>query len=246
MPTITDNQATGTILEFGSPHRCNSAWPARPSTRPLVRSVLRSLVSRLGSDVTVPFTVGGTATAGVDFTGVTPSPLGDAGRQTSGTISVTIIDDGTADIADETADVYTGAPTGGTPRTTVNTLTIIEPLARSCTPRARRRRRAARRGFQSRRLTPIQLFAYGAAFTGGVRVATADVDGDGVQDIITAAGAGGGPHVKVFSGVDAHLLASFFAYTPSFSGGVYVAAGDVNSDGKAEIFTGPEPAAGPT
>ena len=61
-------------------------------------------------------------------------------------------------------------------------------------------------------------------FTGGVRVATADVNGDGRLDVIVAAGAGGGPHVKVFDGVTLTETASFYAFDPGFTGGVYVAA----------------------
>ena len=82
------------------------------------------------------------------------------------------------------------------------------------------------------------FYAYDPGFLGGVRVAGADINGDSRGDIITAAGPGAGPHVKVFSGIDRSLLASFWAYDPGFHGGVFVAAGDINGDGQADILTG--------
>jgi hypothetical protein len=90
-----------------------------------------------------------------------------------------------------------------------------------------------------------EFLAYNPAFTGGVFVAAGDVNGDGTPDIVTGAGAGGGPHVEVFSGIDSTRLASFLAYSANFFGGVSVAAGDINSDGKADIVTGPGPGGGP-
>jgi serralysin len=73
---------------------------------------------------------------------------------------------------------------------------------------------------------------------GPIDVASGDVDGDGRADIITAAGSGGGPHVKVFSGASGEEITSFFAFDPSFTGGVSVAAGDVDGDGRDEIIAG--------
>ncbi|HYH69166.1 MAG TPA: right-handed parallel beta-helix repeat-containing protein [Urbifossiella sp.] len=89
------------------------------------------------------------------------------------------------------------------------------------------------------------FFAYDAAFTGGVFVAVGDVDGDGSDDIVTGAGAGGGPNVKVFSGRDGRVLQSFFAYAPSFAGGVSVAVGYVNGDAFADVVTGAGAGGGP-
>lgn len=82
-------------------------------------------------------------------------------------------------------------------------------------------------------------------FTGGVRVARGDVNGDGTDDMIVAAGPNGGPHVKVFDGVSFKLIASFFAYDRSFSGGVFVASGDINGDGFDDIITGAGAGGGP-
>ena len=82
------------------------------------------------------------------------------------------------------------------------------------------------------------FLAYDENFDGGVNVATGDVTGDGVDDIITGAGAGGAPHVKVFDGTKFAEVRSFFAYDPAFAGGVSVAAVETNGDGLFDIVTG--------
>ena len=105
------------------------------------------------------------------------------------------------------------------------------------------------RVFDARTGAEVRSFlAYGSTFSGGVFVAGGDINGDGRDDIITGAGpvAGGSPHVKVFSGVDNAELASFFAYTPSFAGGVRVAVGDVNGDGRPDLSTAPGSGMPPT
>jgi hypothetical protein len=93
--------------------------------------------------------------------------------------------------------------------------------------------------------TALDFFAYDPGFTGGVRVATGDVNGDGVADVVTATGPGAAPHVKVFDGSTGAVLRSFFAYDPGFTGGLYVAAGDFNGDGFADVVTGAGAGGGP-
>jgi len=88
------------------------------------------------------------------------------------------------------------------------------------------------------------FFAYGSGFTGGVNIATGDVNGDGVDEIITGAGASGGPQVTVFNASGTALF-NFFAYQSEVRSGVRVAAGDVTGDGKADIVTGPGYGGGP-
>jgi hypothetical protein len=46
--------------------------------------------------------------------------------------------------------------------------------------------------------------------------------GDGALNRATGTGAGGGPHVKVFEGVNTNALESFFWGDPTFLCGVFV------------------------
>jgi hypothetical protein len=91
----------------------------------------------------------------------------------------------------------------------------------------------------------VQFYAYDPRFQGGVRVALGDVNGDGTLDIITAPGVTGTPDVRVFDGRTGALIDEFLAYNPGWTGGVFVAAGDINHDGFADIVTGPDAGGGP-
>jgi lysophospholipase L1-like esterase len=99
--------------------------------------------------------------------------------------------------------------------------------------------------FDSGALTPIgEFFAYDPAFTSGVFVATGDVTGGGAAKVITGPGRGGGPHVRVLN-LNGSSFFDFLAYDPAFTGGVFVGAGDLDGDTKAEVITGAGPGAAP-
>lgn len=88
------------------------------------------------------------------------------------------------------------------------------------------------------------FFAYAQTFRGGVDVASGDVDGDGVDEIITSPGPGGGPHIRIFK-PNGTEVSNFFAYGATFRGGVHVASIDIDNDKKAEIITAPMSKGGP-
>ncbi len=77
--------------------------------------------------------------------------------------------------------------------------------------------------------------AYAKNFRGGVNVAVGDLDGDRRAEVITGAGRGGGPHVRIFSGTGAIVNSGFFAFTATKRDGVDVIAHDFDGDGKAEV-----------
>ena len=95
------------------------------------------------------------------------------------------------------------------------------------------------RRFDARGREVSSFLAYHRRFRGGVSVAVGDVDGDGKEEIVTGARAGGGPQVRVFD-VDGRVRWQFFADDPSDRGGIQVGVGDTDGDGAGEIFVTPE------
>src|SRR5207302_11382456 len=58
-------------------------------------------------------------------------------------------------------------------------------------------------------------------------------------DVVTGPGQGGGPHVRVFSGRNlTQVMLNFNALAPTFRGGIFVAAGDIDADGRDDVIVG--------
>ncbi|HET6572263.1 MAG TPA: VCBS repeat-containing protein, partial [Fimbriiglobus sp.] len=111
---------------------------------------------------------------------------------------------------------------------------------------------AAAQFVQLAEFNPYQSYASGgAAFTGGSRVVTADVNADGVEDLIVGPGPGIPTDIRVYSGanfpveLDSSLIAQGFAFEQSFTGGVFLAAADVDGDGVADVVISPDQGGGP-
>ncbi|HSO02164.1 MAG TPA: hypothetical protein VLS46_06530, partial [Gaiellaceae bacterium] len=72
-----------------------------------------------------------------------------------------------------------------------------------------------------------------------VEVAVADLDGDGRGEIVAGAAEGAAPRVDVFDGTTGAHRLGIVAYDAAFTGGVHVAAADLDSDGRDEVAVGP-------
>jgi hypothetical protein len=216
----------------------------------------------MGGPVTVDYsTADGTAVAGQDYTATHGTLVFQPG-ETSKTVTISILNDTvvegpetlTLGLANPTAGAHLGSPSSVT-------LTITDddsgppppppPPPPGSTPHVIVTGAGAGGGPHVKifdvatQSVKLSFFAYAPTFLGGVRVAVGDVTGDGIPDLVTAPGPGGGPHIKVFDGATGALVRQFFAYAPSFTGGVWVAVGDVNGDGKADVITGAGPGGGP-
>ncbi|HUR55446.1 MAG TPA: FG-GAP-like repeat-containing protein, partial [Gemmataceae bacterium] len=177
-------------------------------------------------------TVGGTLTAAVSGSGTTYSVTVD-GMTTPGDVTLSFAAGAAADAGGNAPP----APAGGDPTVTYAGEIFAVGAANGGAPRVD--------VFNGTGRLLYSFFAFDGSFRGGVHVAVGDVTGDGIPDIVAGAGYGGAPHVKVFDGRTAAVVASFFAYDDSARGGVNVAVGDVTGDGRPDVITGAGPDGGP-
>ena len=89
---------------------------------------------------------------------------------------------------------------------------------------------------------------FDSTYTGGVRVATGDIDGSGVDSVICGPDQGTNPTLQVYTdkkitgGTDEYLkLTSLTANSYGSTQGVFIATGDVTGSGEEDLITGAGP-----
>ncbi len=229
------------------------------ATFPANRGPLALTVTRANSSLpaTVNYsTSDGTAVANTDYS-PNSGTLSFAPGVTSQTIFLGLPGGPAQTSAAKTFGVTLSAPTGGatlgaTPSVTVTipavsgTDPILSPVTKFFATGAGQGGAPVVNVYNATTGASVFSFTpFEATFLGGVTVATGDVNGDGVDDIVVGTGVGGAPRVVVVDGSSKATIADFFAYESTFTGGVNVATGDVNGDGFADILVGSGVGGGP-
>ena len=213
-------------------------------------TVTRTGVTEATSTVHYATGTTGTATSSVDYTATT-GDLSFAPADTTKQIVVPVKGD-TVDEDDETFEVTLSAPTNATitDGTGIGTIIDDDTPGETGSPKGRITTGPGAGGGPD-----IRVFNAGDGSSGGKRffdgdetagkrVARGDINNDGVDEIITANGPSSSGYVSVYSSTG-ELMFSEAPYGPNFKGGIFVAAGDLDGDGRDEIITGAGPGGGP-
>ena len=91
-----------------------------------------------------------------------------------------------------------------------------------------------------------QSFTPFAGFTGTIRTAVADFNGDHIADYAFATGSGTAAKVRIVNGATGGDILGPTQVLGGFGGGAFIAAGDLDRDGKAELAVSADAGGSPT
>lgn len=94
--------------------------------------------------------------------------------------------------------------------------------------------------WQEGMVSRTKIATFEKEFLLGGFLASGDVDGDGKEEIVIGSGPGRKNEVRIYR-IDGTLVTSFVPYVETFQGGVRIAVGDIDKDGKSEVVTAPGP-----
>lgn len=80
-----------------------------------------------------------------------------------------------------------------------------------------------------------EFFAYDKNFNGGAYVASGDINGDGIDEIITGQGPTGQPIIKTLT-YQGEMLKTWQPYYPKYGNGIKIAVTDIDNNNIAEII----------
>ncbi|QDU19646.1 DUF4394 domain-containing protein [Urbifossiella limnaea] len=223
---------------------------AAEGTTPVVALTRTSTTGPLTVTVT---TTGGTATAGVDYA---PGPVTGTFADGSNTATFTVPTDADVLIEGNETAVF-GITTGpgvivGTPAAFTLTLADTTPPVAPSRNLVIGQQSGAAAVFVPNASgqypgSPAATLQPFPGFSGTLRVAGGDVNGDGTADTVLVTGPGTALRLAVISGVDNStvLVAPFDPFGGNFTGGGFVAARDLDGDGTDEFVVTPDEGGGP-
>jgi hypothetical protein len=193
------------------------------------------------SEPVTGFTAADLVLSGIGATGATPTvtPVGTDGTTYNVTLTG-LTKRGPINVAIGASAATDGAGNGNAALASTATINVVPPFSRGFAVGGDVGNSQPYFGVDENLATRTGTTPFGSTFTGGVRVATADFNGDGTLDVLVGSGEDVRAEIKLYDGATTKLLGKMNVFEDSYTRGVFVAVGDVNGDGTPDIVVTPD------